>query len=905
MINEVINLILSLSISASILALILFAIKPFIKIRISKLVQYYIWIIVLLRLVVPLSFQDSMMNHMFYGDETSATRTYENNEINIQATDNTNEGLYNSSSLINQTVEQKVANGEYNNDIDHSRYLNDSFNQFVYYIWLLVAMVVFTVNVIGYVRFIRYIKRGNKPAKDIENEILSTLLKRRENIKLLRNQYISTPMLIGVFRPSIIIPDSDFDERQLKNILLHEITHMRHFDVGIKWLTMIATSIHWFNPFIYIIKKEMNNACELACDEAVIKNFTKEERQGYGDTLISIAEEQKYPIGVLQATMCEEKKNLKGRLVSIMKHNRKSKLIIAFSVILLASTIFGALYLGGALERGKENENISDIVVGKYNLTEISKYRTQYVGDSSMVSHIADNLPVPDSHFKQQYISMETSNKPYSLTIYYEPATDTKSEGEWPIVTPDSNIETNSRTNALVVFSMIDNVDKVTFAFRTTQSKGELDESKYQTTFTFPRASFENKYGDLTRLGENIVLLQDILEEKKSVMKGLELYVWREPEITDNNDIYYTLLIGTNRNKSKSEVFDMDIATSDLDVIKQELSEYRSGTDLSIMHEKEIDKNTMLKISDEFSEIIKNASIHILGIDFDNQLTMKSGMKKSTDFIEKNLEIIMSSPEESSNPMDYIKAHQQEYEELIKLNYSYENEEVLKYLLLQFEKGNAEGLRGHIMMSLCKELLGVRNNVIDESLSPLEWYERLEIRQEIILHDFSYDGTEFLEKLVYETEIKKNKNNRQGFTIVAPHIFGKYEEGNKLKVFITTFSSHYRLYDNVLSNKGGSIVPVAITYVKNSDGSYSLEEYKRAMDGAYFASSIKEFCTMPVSGEKIEGLAEKILVHYGKREDIVQLERENLIKHLKESNQHGVSLYEEHYKQPAELIPLT
>ncbi len=901
--NEVIKLILSLSLSASILAIILFTIKPFMKNRLSKSVQYYIWIIVVFRLIVPFSFQDSMMNHVFYGDGTSTTITHENNEVNTQETDNTDEGLFNHSSLINQTVEQKVANGEYNKDIDHSRYLNDSFNQFVYYIWLLVATIVLVVNMTGYIKFVRHIKRGNRPAKDIENAILTALLKRRENIKLLRNQYISTPMLIGVFRPTILIPDSDFDDTQLKNILLHEITHMRHLDVGVKWLTMIAASIHWFNPIIYFIKKEINNACELACDETVIKNFTKEEKQVYGDTLISLAEERKYPIGVLQATMCEEKKNLKGRLVSIMKHDKKSKLIIAFSVILIASTILGALYLGGAIENRKENP--TDIVVGSYNLTEISKYRTLYVGDNSKVSHIAGNLPVPDPYFKQRYISMETSDKPYSLTIYYEPATNTKYEGEWSIVTPDSNIETNSRTNALVVFSMIDNVDEVTFAFRTMESEGELDESKYQTTFTFPRASFENKYGDLSRFGENIVLLQDILEEKKSAMKGLELYVWREPEITDNNDIYYTLLVGTNRNKSKSEVFNMNIAVSDLDVIKKELSEYRSGTGLSIMHEKEIDKNTMITISDEFSGIIKNASIHILGIDFDNQLTMKSGMEKSTDFIEKNLEIIISSPKESSNPMDYIKAHQQEYEELIKLNYRDGNEEVLKYLLLQFEKGNAEGLRGHIMMLLCKELLGERNNVIDESLSPMEWYEKLEIRQEIILPDFSYDGTDLLEKLVYETEIEKNKSSRQGFTIVAPRIFGKYEEGNKLKVFITTFSSQYRLYDNVLSNKGGSIVPVAITYVKKADGSYLLEEYKRAMDGAYFASSIKEFCTMPVSGEKIEGLAEKILVHYGKREDIKQLERENLIKHLKENNQSGVSLYQEHYKQPAELIPLT
>jgi len=535
-----------------------------------------------------------------------------------------------------------------------------------------------------------------------------------------------------------------------------------------------------------------------------------------------------------------------------------------------------------------------------YNLSEISKYKTPYVGDNSKDSHIAGLLPVPHSYFKQQYISIESSYKPYNLTIYYEPIADSEYEGEWPITEPGHVLETNSRTNALVVFSMIDNLDEVTFAFRISQSDGELDEPKYNTTYTFHRAAFEEKYGDLTMLGSDIVLLEDLLAGKKSAMKGLELYVWRDLELTGNNDLYYTLLMGTNRNKNRGEVYDMDIATSDLKVIKQKLSMYSSGTYLFIMHDIEIDKKTMIEIGDDLSGIIKNASISIGGVDFSDRLTVDIENDKSFEFVENNLSIIMSSPKESSNPMDYIKAHQMEYGNIIK----YGNEEVLEYLLFQFENNNVEGLRGQLIMRICKVLLGQRNNVMDESLSPMEWFDKFDMRQEIILPDFSYDGTDLVEKLVYETEIEKNKSNRGGFTIIAPRIFGSYEEENKLKVFVTTFTSSYRLYGNVLSHESGGIVPVAITYIKNSDGSYSLEEYNRAMDGSYFASSIKEFCTMPVSGKNINGLADEILDNYGDYEDIKKLERENLIKHLNANNQYGVYIYNEHYDQPSELIPL-
>lgn len=149
-----------------------------------------------------------------------------------------------------------------------------------------------------------------------------------------------------------------------------------------------------------------------------------------------------------------------------------------------------------------------------YNLAEVAKYKTLYVGDNTKVSHIAGFLPVPQKYFKQQYISMKTNKKPYSLTIYYELASNIEYEGEWPIVTPNSVIETNSRTNALVVFTMINNLDEVTFAFRNSQSDGKLDESKYNTTFTFSRSSFEEKYGNLSVLGDNLDLLRDVLTKK-------------------------------------------------------------------------------------------------------------------------------------------------------------------------------------------------------------------------------------------------------------------------------------------------------------------------------------------------------------------------------------------------------
>jgi beta-lactamase regulating signal transducer with metallopeptidase domain len=656
--NETINLILSLSLSGSILAVIIFAVKPFIKHKISKSIQYYIWLVVLLRLIIPFSFEGSIMNDVFYGEKL--TKEISSPKA-MQPTQGTRESAINSP-IIPQVEESPVKVVSKINT-NYITFFQNLLHQYGLSLWLLGVIITLTINLTGYFRFSKHLNQSNKPATPEESSILSSLVKSKHKVKLLRNPFVPTPMLLGIIKPCIIIPDQNFDEIQLKNILLHEVSHLKRFDIGIKWLTLIATSIHWFNPLMYFIKKDINHGCELACDEMVIKNLSPGEKQSYGETLISVVSERKYPIGVLQATMCEEKKTLRERLVAIMNHNKKSKLIIGFSGIFLLTIIVGALYLGAgvgnlkgtppniyismenestkaALKGGyswsyggtntnadtdhpikfqykpeniltvtgkqqliigtqklksdkKYNFSIEEISVYKggqliefqsvepsfidgnlyisapaeageyiyaltlkykdrgsvtygfvvrvdmltYNLGEIVKYKTPYVGDNSKVSGVVSNLPVPDSYFKQQFISILSENKPYELYVFYEGKEGASHTSEWPIVNPDNPTYSNMQKNALVLFSMIDNLDKVTFSFRDSQSEGTLDTSKYNSSFTFSKASVVEKYGDLSSFSNNLDLLEEALtgntntlkENKKEISveerKRMDLYI--------------------------------------------------------------------------------------------------------------------------------------------------------------------------------------------------------------------------------------------------------------------------------------------------------------------------------------------------------------------------------------------
>lgn len=635
--SEMIKLILSLSISGSILAAIIFAVKPLIRNKLSRTVQYYIWLVVLLRLVTPFSLEGSIMNRFFYSDGIVQTAvTQEGEQL-------TNKGAINpqippvkeETSSGSETVVQPVPvskNSSILSIIKNNPLLIDDF---ILLVWMLGVISSLAANILSYARFARFMKKENIPADREEVGILRGMFPKGPRVTLMRNKFAATPMLIGIMKPCIIIPDIDYTPMQLKNILLHEITHLKRFDIGMKWLTVIAVSMHWFNPLMYLVKKEINKACELSCDEGVIKGLTDAEKQDYGDTLISMIVEHKYPIGILSTTMCEEKKTLKERLLSIMSHGKRSKLVIAASVLLLgvivcASVVLGAgvgtkadrkrppdIYinagnqsiknaiLGGFSWTNKngvmneviladanhpttfeyKNENTISISSGEqftistcrfrsdkrfdftidnvevyrdgkllqldteapryindsmyfegpkepgeyiyclvlefkdkgkvnygfvvrvdmpvYNLSAIEKYKTPYIGNHTRVGNIISLLPLPDNNFKQQYMSMVTSSKPYKLTVYYEGG-----------AIGNSKINSVMQNNALVLFYMIENLDEVTFAFRYSPSEGELDTSKYETMYTYNRNDIKEVYGEEIFELKDINELQEMLDKK-------------------------------------------------------------------------------------------------------------------------------------------------------------------------------------------------------------------------------------------------------------------------------------------------------------------------------------------------------------------------------------------------------
>lgn len=123
--------------------------------------------------------------------------------------------------------------------------------------------------------------------RSVMNSII-TESKKNINVKIIQSKEITVPMVTGYFKPTIYLPDIPFTDSELKNILLHEWVHFLHKDAWVKLFMFFIFAIFWWNPFIYILKSNLNHILEIRCDLKVTSQMKEEEKIRYLEGIIKI-----------------------------------------------------------------------------------------------------------------------------------------------------------------------------------------------------------------------------------------------------------------------------------------------------------------------------------------------------------------------------------------------------------------------------------------------------------------------------------------------------------------------------------------------------------------------------------------------------------------------------------------
>ena len=167
------------------------------------------------------------------------------------------------------------------------------------------------------------VERGSKA-----DEYLS-LFNLRRKVDIFINDKIASPVTYGIIRPKIVLQSYIFeDEELLKYVLIHELTHIKKFDIAFSHLKNLIMCINWYNPFILGAAKYIEDDIEMLCDKLVIKKVgdTGEHRKEYCMAMLKLTERNENSKFVLKLHPTKE------RIIVMKKWRRTVSGMVALAV---------------------------------------------------------------------------------------------------------------------------------------------------------------------------------------------------------------------------------------------------------------------------------------------------------------------------------------------------------------------------------------------------------------------------------------------------------------------------------------------------------------------------------------------------------------------------------------------
>lgn len=211
-------------------------------------------------------------------------------------------------------------------------------------------------------------------------------------IKIRRSEYVNIPMGVGIFHKSIILPAETYSDAELYYILRHEYTHFQNRDLVVKSLIHIYGCIFWWNPVIYLLKRDLAQILEIKCDLDVTKRMENREKAGYLTTIVKMlknAEAKKAPKTFYGATAlvvrsCESEIIERFKIVSASYSNKRRNLLFTGSWFLVFGMLIFFSYsfviqsdyemLGNRSETGEEAKGVAgnlyriECIDGRYHV---------------------------------------------------------------------------------------------------------------------------------------------------------------------------------------------------------------------------------------------------------------------------------------------------------------------------------------------------------------------------------------------------------------------------------------------------------------------------------------------------------------------------------------------------------
>lgn len=346
--------------TSSLLILIITALRYMLKGRVGLRLQYALWGLVLVRLLIPFSLGGTRISVMNAAPRLEPVAAEGLSDLTYISTENRVVGYYDWDYMDDApvTVAEDVSPQEFER---MERVL--SAGQVFKRIWLAGVGAMGLVFLVSNLSFNIRLKRSR-----CRSEV------RGYPLPVYVSGAVDTPCLIGVFRPAVYVtPQAWEDEAARGYVLEHELTHFRHGDGLWPILRCLCLALHWYNPLVWWAAVLSRRDSELACDEGVIRRLGESQRGGYGRALIGLTCRPRG--GFLVAATTMNGSDLKERIRLIAKSPRPAAVTLVL-VLLLAALAAGCTFTGPSPEReGGMEEPEYKLIFDSSEIRRITLYR--------------------------------------------------------------------------------------------------------------------------------------------------------------------------------------------------------------------------------------------------------------------------------------------------------------------------------------------------------------------------------------------------------------------------------------------------------------------------------------------------------------------------------------------------
>lgn len=168
------------------------------------------------------------------------------------------------------------------------------FDVFVF-IWMFITAFLFIRLIFSYKNFKKFIKNININKQNIKYnyKVLSKVKKElniKEQINIVQSNSINSPMVIGIKKGTIYLPNIEFTAKELRYIYIHELSHFRSKDFLKKGTVQFLKILFWWNPFMHKFAKDFNHILEIQCDFKSTKNMLEADKKEYLGSILKVLE---------------------------------------------------------------------------------------------------------------------------------------------------------------------------------------------------------------------------------------------------------------------------------------------------------------------------------------------------------------------------------------------------------------------------------------------------------------------------------------------------------------------------------------------------------------------------------------------------------------------------------------